>query len=124
PRQRGRGGQGARHGLHQLLLPPWPRYQLAVTRRKEEEPASTSVYNQNDPWTPTVAFADFINNETITNQDLVAWITVGFLHVPHAEDIPNTVTVGNSVGFFLRRFLPGNMEQTGQLMFNTCSELC
>lgn len=23
-----------------------------------------------------------------------------------------------------RRFLPGNMEQTGQLMFNTCSELC
>uniref|UniRef100_A0A8D2QBW5 Amine oxidase n=1 Tax=Zonotrichia albicollis TaxID=44394 RepID=A0A8D2QBW5_ZONAL len=49
----------------------WARYQLAVTRRKEEEPTSTSVYNQNDPWTPTVAFADFINNETITNQ--VSW---------------------------------------------------
>ena len=44
------------------------RYQLAVTRRKEEEPTSTSIYNQNDPWTPTVAFADFINNETITNK--------------------------------------------------------
>ena len=44
------------------------RYQLAVTRRKEEEPTSTSIYNQNDPWTPTVAFADFINNETITNE--------------------------------------------------------
>ncbi|NXR08152.1 AOC3 oxidase, partial [Semnornis frantzii] len=82
----------------------WGRYQLAVTRRKEEEPASTSVYNQNDPWTPTVAFADFINNETITNEDLVAWISVGFLHVPHAEDVPNTVTVGNSVGFFLRPY--------------------
>ncbi|XP_005429669.1 membrane primary amine oxidase-like isoform X1 [Geospiza fortis] len=82
----------------------WGRYQLAVTRRKEEEPTSTSIYNQNDPWTPTVAFADFINNETITNQDLVAWITVGFLHVPHAEDVPNTVTVGNSVGFFLRPY--------------------
>ncbi|NXI48135.1 AOC3 oxidase, partial [Galbula dea] len=82
----------------------WGRYQLAVTRRKEEEPASTSIYNQNDPWTPTVAFADFINNETITNEDLVAWITVGFLHIPHAEDVPNTVTVGNSVGFFLRPY--------------------
>ncbi|NWY70491.1 AOC3 oxidase, partial [Erithacus rubecula] len=82
----------------------WGRYQLAVTRRKEEEPTSTSIYNQNDPWTPTVTFADFINNETITNQDLVAWITVGFLHVPHAEDIPNTVTVGNGVGFFLRPY--------------------
>ncbi|XP_009871858.1 PREDICTED: membrane primary amine oxidase-like, partial [Apaloderma vittatum] len=82
----------------------WPRYQLAVTRRKEEEPASTSIYNQNDPWTPTVAFADFINNETITNEDLVAWITTGFLHIPHSEDIPNTVTVGNAVGFLLRPY--------------------
>ncbi|XP_058713872.1 membrane primary amine oxidase-like isoform X3 [Poecile atricapillus] len=82
----------------------WARYQLAVTRRKEEEPTSTSIYNQNDPWTPTVAFADFINNETITNEDLVAWITAGFLHIPHSEDIPNTVTVGNSVGFLLRPY--------------------
>ncbi|NXM74490.1 AOC3 oxidase, partial [Serilophus lunatus] len=82
----------------------WGRYQLAVTRRKEEEPTSSSIYNQNDPWTPTVAFADFINNETITNEDLVAWISVGFLHVPHAEDVPNTVTVGNGVGFFLRPY--------------------
>ncbi|NWH52463.1 AOC3 oxidase, partial [Fregata magnificens] len=82
----------------------WGRYQLAVTRRKEEEPTSTSIYNQNDPWMPTVAFADFIDNETITNEDLVAWISVGFLHVPHAEDIPNTVTVGNGVGFFLRPY--------------------
>ncbi|KAK2522325.1 amine oxidase [copper-containing] 3-like [Columba livia] len=82
----------------------WGRYQLAVTRRKEEEPTSTSVYNQNDPWTPTVAFADFIDNETITNEDLVAWISVGFLHIPHAEDVPNTVTVGNGVGFFLRPY--------------------
>lgn len=38
------------------------------------------------------------------SQDLVAWISVGFLHVPHAEDIPNTVTVGNGVGFFLRPY--------------------
>ncbi|NXL82931.1 AOC3 oxidase, partial [Alectura lathami] len=82
----------------------WGRYAVAVTRRKEEEPSSTSVYNQNDPWTPTVAFADFIDNETITNEDLVAWISVGFLHIPHAEDIPNTVTVGNGVGFFLRPY--------------------
>ncbi|XP_062451628.1 membrane primary amine oxidase-like [Rhea pennata] len=82
----------------------WGRYQLAVTRHKEEEPASSSIYNQNDPWTPTVAFADFINNETIAGEDLVAWISVGFLHVPHAEDVPNTVTAGNNVGFILRPY--------------------
>lgn len=31
-------------------------------------------------------------------------MTVGFLHVPHSEDIPNTATPGNNVGFFLRPF--------------------
>ncbi|XP_062988348.1 membrane primary amine oxidase-like isoform X2 [Elgaria multicarinata webbii] len=82
----------------------WGRYKLAVTKRKEEEPFSTSIYNQNDPWTPSVAFADFIDNETIVNEDLVAWITTGFLHIPHAEDIPNTVTLGNAVGFLLRPY--------------------
>ncbi|XP_043856172.1 membrane primary amine oxidase isoform X2 [Dromiciops gliroides] len=82
----------------------WGRYQLAVTQRKEEEPSSTSIYNQNDPWTPTVNFTNFINNETIAGKDLVAWVTTGFLHIPHAEDIPNTVTLGNGVGFFLRPY--------------------
>ncbi|XP_022365043.1 membrane primary amine oxidase isoform X2 [Enhydra lutris kenyoni] len=79
-------------------------YRLAVTQRKEEEHSSTSIYNQNDPWTPTMEFADFINNETIAGEDLVAWVTAGFLHIPHAEDVPNTVTVGNGVGFFLRPY--------------------
>ncbi|XP_027726309.1 membrane primary amine oxidase-like isoform X2 [Vombatus ursinus] len=46
----------------------WGRYQLAVTQRKEEEPSSTSIYNQNDPWTPAVNFTDFINNETIAGK--------------------------------------------------------
>lgn len=37
-------------------------------------------------------------------QDLVAWVTVGFLHIPHSEDIPNTATPGTAVGFLLRPF--------------------
>ncbi|XP_070801507.1 amine oxidase [copper-containing] 3-like [Pituophis catenifer annectens] len=82
----------------------WGRYKLAVTRRKENEPFSTTAYNQVDPWNPPVAFADFINNESIVNEDLVAWINAGFLHIPHAEDIPNTATLGNVVGFFLRPY--------------------
>lgn len=34
----------------------------------------------------------------------MAWVTVGFLHIPHSEDIPNTATPGNVVGFLLRPF--------------------
>ncbi|KAG8565867.1 hypothetical protein GDO81_013007 [Engystomops pustulosus] len=82
----------------------WARYKLSVTKRKDEEGESSSIYNQNDPWNPTVTFSDFINNEDIQNQDLVAWITVGFLHIPHSEDLPNTATTGNAVGFFLRPY--------------------
>ncbi|NXH23250.1 AOC1 oxidase, partial [Bucco capensis] len=81
------------------------RYHLAVTRHHENEPSSSSIYAQNDPWEPLVSFESFLrDNETIEDQDLVAWVTVGFLHVPHAEDIPNTSTPGNAVGFFLRPF--------------------
>ncbi|NWT95487.1 AOC1 oxidase, partial [Urocynchramus pylzowi] len=104
--------RGTRAGVGQE--PPGPRltpaltcrrYHLAVTRRHENEPSSSSIYSQNNPWDPPVTFESFIrDNETIEDQDLVAWVTVGFLHVPHAEDIPNTATPGNAVGFFLRPF--------------------
>ncbi|XP_053309903.1 membrane primary amine oxidase-like [Spea bombifrons] len=82
----------------------WAKYKLVITNLKDEEPQSSSIYNQNDPWSPTVKFSDFINDENIEDKDLVAWITTGFLHIPHAEDIPNTVTAGNGVGFYLRPY--------------------
>ena len=43
-----------------------------MTQRKEAEPRSSSIFNQNDPWAPTVDFADFINNETIAGE--VSWL--------------------------------------------------
>ncbi|XP_032802281.1 diamine oxidase [copper-containing]-like [Petromyzon marinus] len=83
----------------------WSRYQMAVTKRKETELYSGSIYNQHDPWDPAVYFQDFINdNENIVNQDLVAWVTVGFVHIPHSEDVPNTATACNGAGFFFRPF--------------------
>nr|XP_014348122.1 PREDICTED: amiloride-sensitive amine oxidase [copper-containing] [Latimeria chalumnae] len=83
----------------------WGRYHVAVTCHKEKEITSSSIYTQNDPWKPVVYFEDYLrDNQNIINQDLVAWVTVGFLHIPHSEDIPNTATPGNGVGFFLRPF--------------------
>ncbi|XP_069807896.1 amine oxidase [copper-containing] 3-like [Dendropsophus ebraccatus] len=82
----------------------WAKYKLAVTKQKDEEQASSNIYNQNDPWSPSVQFSKFLNNENIQDQDLVAWITAGFLHIPHSEDVPNTVTAGNGVGFYLRPY--------------------
>ncbi|XP_033827643.1 primary amine oxidase, liver isozyme-like [Periophthalmus magnuspinnatus] len=81
----------------------WARYKVSITKHKDQEQTSSSLYSQNNIWSPAVDFSTFIqDNESIHNQDLVAWVTAGFLHIPHAEDIPNTVTVGNGGGVLLR----------------------
>ncbi|XP_063071582.1 retina-specific copper amine oxidase [Engraulis encrasicolus] len=81
----------------------WARYKVAITKHKDAEQTSSSLYSQNDIWSPAVDFSQFIaDNESIVDEDLVAWITAGFLHIPHAEDIPNTVTIGNGGGVILR----------------------
>jgi diamine oxidase len=83
----------------------WSHYQLAVTKYKKTEDRSSSMYNQNDLYNPVVDFKKFImDNESIVDEDLVSWITVGVMHIPHSEDIPNTSTPGNYAGFFLRPF--------------------
>ncbi|CAH1263694.1 AOC1 [Branchiostoma lanceolatum] len=83
----------------------WADYQMAVTRRKESEPASSSLYNQNDPYDPVVDFDTFLDDdENIVDQDLVAWVTMGTHHVPHTEDAPVTATAGNQLSLFLRPF--------------------
>ncbi|CAK6983572.1 primary amine oxidase%2C liver isozyme-like [Scomber scombrus] len=81
----------------------WARYKVAITKHKDSEQTSSSLYSQNNIWDPAVDFSKYIeDNESIEDEDLVAWVTAGFLHIPHAEDIPNTVTVGNGGGVLLR----------------------
>ncbi|KAK3699890.1 hypothetical protein QZH41_016553, partial [Actinostola sp. cb2023] len=90
-----------------LMVPmmSWSLYQVAVTRYKDSERQSSSQYNQNAPTDPHVDFRDFLaDNEDIVNQDLVAWVTTGMMHIPHSEDVPTTATVGSSAGFYLRPF--------------------
>ncbi|XP_041812269.1 primary amine oxidase, liver isozyme-like [Chelmon rostratus] len=81
----------------------WARYKVAITKHKDLEQTSSSLYSQNNIWTPAIDFSKYIeDNESIEDEDLVAWVTTGFLHIPHSEDIPNTVTVGNGGGVLLR----------------------
>lgn len=58
-----------------------------------------------DPYKPEVEFQTFYaDDENIRNEDLVAWVTVGLMHVPHTEDVPNTATAGNTASFFIRPY--------------------
>ncbi|KAI3611759.1 copper amine oxidase [Moniliophthora roreri] len=70
----------------------WARYNLAVSRRKDSEPSSSSMWNMNLPGNPVVNFHKFFDGENLTQEDLVAWINVGTHHLPQAEDSPNTKT--------------------------------
>jgi diamine oxidase len=49
-------------------------------------------------------FDSFLNGENLVNEDLVLWASVGVLHMPHSEDIPNTATPGNGGSIWLRPY--------------------
>ena len=66
------------HGMSKMLYPEgwgvepaaaWARYQLSVTKQRENETRTSSMFMQSDPFTPHVNFEDFINNdENIVNE--------------------------------------------------------
>ena len=71
----------------------------------DTELKSSSVYNQNSPTLPIVNFEEFLgDNDDITDQDLVAWVSIGCIQFPSSEDIPNAATPTNTARFFLRPF--------------------
>ncbi|WAR02695.1 AOC3-like protein [Mya arenaria] len=78
------------------------KYHCAVTKRKEEEPTLTSIYDVNRMDNPQAYLDKHIDGESILDEDIVNWVTVGFLHVPIAEDMPMTVRV--ETGFLLKPF--------------------
>lgn len=89
------------------------RYKLAVTKMKDKELSSTCIYNQNDPWNPLVAFANFIDNETIMNEVRAC----GFLTtVGHWKDIIGSKKKagnGHNANQHVRVPIPSPNTQTG-----------
>ena len=83
----------------------WTKYQLAVTEQKDDERFGSCLYNQFHMTDPACNFDTYVNdNDDIKNKDLVAWVTVGGLHIPNTEDIPTTNTNGNAYTFFLKPY--------------------
>ncbi|XP_041370990.1 putative amine oxidase [copper-containing] [Gigantopelta aegis] len=98
-------------GMSKQLLPEdknneisisWARYQMAVTKVKDDERQSSSHYGLFDSLLPTVNFTTFVaDDDGIVDEDLVLWLTMGLYHIPHTEDLPVTPTVGGNLQFFL-----------------------
>ncbi|XP_050403841.1 putative amine oxidase [copper-containing] [Patella vulgata] len=84
----------------------WSRYQMAMTKRKEDESTTSSMHSMFDGGDPVVNFQKYLNDdENIVDEDLVTWISLGMHHIPHTEDLPNTATTGNEMSI---TFLPYN----------------
>lgn len=64
------------------------KYTVAVTRRKESEHRPTSVYDLFGPGEPYTSLDTFLDGESLAQQDLVAWVTLGKEHLPRTEDVP------------------------------------
>ena len=83
----------------------WSLNQMTVTKRKEIEETSSSFYNQYSMYDPVVDSQRFVSDdEPIVDEDLIAWVTTGLMHVPRSEDIPNTATAANFASFYLRPY--------------------
>jgi len=80
----------------------WSKYPVAVTLRKEDEPRSSSTFQQAVCRDPYIIFDNFLNGENITQEDLVLWFTVGLYHLPGGEDVPTTTTPGNYLSVFIK----------------------
>ncbi|XP_021362716.1 putative amine oxidase [copper-containing] [Mizuhopecten yessoensis] len=81
---------------------PWARQQVAVTRHKDDEETSTSIFAMWDASDPVVDFAKYIeDDENIVGEDVVAWVTLGTQHIPQTENVPNTGTVGTHLSLFI-----------------------
>ncbi|XP_071106934.1 putative amine oxidase [copper-containing] [Haliotis cracherodii] len=102
------------HGMTKQNLPSWDgfessvtwsRYQMAVTKHRDEEETSSSMFAMWDARDPVVNFQNYIDDdENIVDEDLVAWVTLGTYHIPQTENVPNTATTGGHLSFLLAPF--------------------
>ncbi|WAR18480.1 AOC3-like protein [Mya arenaria] len=78
------------------------KYNCAVSKRKESEQFLDSLFDCFRLDSPRGDFSRILDGENIVNEDLVAWVTVGFVHIPSSEDVPMTVAV--ETGFTLKPY--------------------
>jgi len=63
---------------------------LSVTTYKEDEPGMSGDYDMNRLNSPQVNLESRVNGESIDQQDLVAWVSLAAMHMPHSENWPMT----------------------------------
>lgn len=93
---------------------PWTKYHLAVTKYQDNEYRPSSPYVNFDGLQPlTGEYAQDLdvflsNNESLMDEDLVAWIGLNKEHIVRQEDIPLVSNFGASFSLQPFNFFEGN----------------
>ena len=84
----------------------WSKYQLSISKYKETERYGSCMFNYFPQHSTLLCSFDKMikDDENIVNEDLVAWVPIGAVHIPCSEDYPITPTIGNQITLFIKPF--------------------
>ncbi|KAL9617134.1 MAG: hypothetical protein Q9160_008077 [Pyrenula sp. 1 TL-2023] len=82
----------------------WAEYDLHVTKQKDTEPRSSSPLNFLTPNEPLVQFDQFLDGESLIDEDLVLWFNLGTHHLPTTADIPVTLMTTSASSVIITPF--------------------
>ena len=92
-------------------IEPFTKYDIYFTKEKGcELYASHNISTLDDSDECADNLAEYVNDESLENEDLVVWPTVSFYHMPRAEDMPNMDAHWSSV-----RLVPFNWHSQNPL---------
>ncbi|TXH78990.1 MAG: hypothetical protein E6Q85_00870 [Thiothrix sp.] len=92
-------------------IEPFTKHDLYVTKDKAcELYASHNLSTLDEGESCADNLAEFVNDESIENEDIVVWPTVSFYHMPRAEDMPNMDAHWSSI-----RLVPMNWHNKNPL---------
>jgi hypothetical protein len=88
--------QLAPDGYAPAVAAPWARLRTAASVRRDDEPASSSIFAAAQPAAGLAAanFSAIVNGEPLRGTDVVAWVTLGAWDLPSAESAPALATPG------------------------------
>lgn len=82
--------------IYDEAFPGYQAYHTIFAQRKESEPYISTQFDsmtRGEPPKPIIGPGGISNGESLENRDIVAWVGLGFYHLPRAEDNPVTNTV-------------------------------
>lgn len=81
----------------------WAKYRAFSTVYKYSELDATLPRDNKFAGDPAVCVDRyFADNETLRHTDVVAWMSMAFMHIPCAEDYPLTIPIGNTLSALIR----------------------